>query len=139
MSALFASLRIKQVADTIEGFASLVEFSPKDLRTHFGPTGAPSGDRPNLVGPLPTFYPQVPGIDGTLKPDSGFRSLKRKDGSKCTCPRPHPFDFRDVRRDTVCVKETSQAFSSRCAAQCMGYADSELYDCKPRWALFRQG
>lgn len=135
LCALAVALRSR----ALEGFASLSEFAIPDLRTHFGPTGAPGEDRPNLVGPLPTFFPQVPGVEGTLKPDSGLRTLRRKDGSKCTCPRPHPFDFRDVRRDTVCVKETSQAFSSACAARCMGFRDDELYACKPRQALYRVG
>jgi hypothetical protein len=139
MSVLFASLRIKQVTDTIEGFASLVEFSPKDLRSHFGPTGAPGEEKPHLVGGLPTFYPQVPGIRGTLKPDTGFRALKYRDGSKCVCPKPHPYDFRDPQRDTVCVKKTSQAFSNECTAKCMGFKPEELYPCKPRMVLYRMG
>lgn len=133
------SLAVAARSRGAEGFASLLEFRIPDMRTHFGPTAAPGEERPYAVPPLPTFYPIVPGIVGTLKPDSGTRALRYPDGSKCICPRPHPYDFRDTKRDAVCSKATSQAFSNACTAKCMGYSLDELYPCKPRQALYRVG
>jgi hypothetical protein len=101
-------------------------------------TGAP-GSRPTWDNMLPTTYPLVPGYTGTIKPEPEMLSVAAKDGSRCWCPRAHPFDFRDTQRDTVCAKSTGQAFSNACTARCLGFKDEELYKCKPRMALYRVG
>jgi hypothetical protein len=137
LSISLASARIRSVTDGLERFMGLEEF-PNDLRA-FQPTGAPGARGPTLIGDLPSAYPLVPGFEGTRRPDSGLRALTRPDGTECECPRPHPFDFRDTERDTVCLKETAQAFSSLCTAECMGYTAADVYPCKPRWALYRLG
>lgn len=102
------------------------------------PTGKP-GHSEWDAEMLPTFYPRVLNFTNTLPPDPGVRTIRSPDGGECVCPRPHPYDYHDIKRSTVCARATGQAFSSKCAANCMGFRDSELYACKPLWALFRAG
>jgi hypothetical protein len=133
-SILLAFLFYKE-RDSFLGFQDWKEFGALTPVA----TGAP-GSRQTWDNMLPTTYPLVPGYTGTPKPPQEMLSVLGADKkSRCFCPRAHPFDFRDTERDTVCVKKTAQAFSSACAAHCLGYKDEELYKCKPRWALYRVG
>lgn len=120
-----------------EKFLGFQDFSEFGALTPLA-TGAP-GSRKSWDNMLPTTYPLVPGYVGTPIPEPEMRAAETKDGGTCWCPRAHPYDFRDAERDTVCVKATGQAFSNRCAANCYGFSDPELYACKPRMALYRLG
>jgi hypothetical protein len=120
-----------------EGFLGFQDYGEFGALTPVA-TGAP-GSRPTWDNMLPTTYPLVPGYTGTIKPEPEMLSVAAKDGSRCWCPRAHPFDFRDTQRDTVCAKSSGQAFSNACTARCLGFGDEELYECKPRLALYRVG
>ena len=117
-------------------FAEFGQFATRPLDPV--PTGPPGGSQ--WAGEqLPTFYPQIPGFTNTMPPDPGFRTVRTNSGKTCKCPVPNPKTYRDSARDTVCVKTTSQAFSSQCAAECAGYTAKDLYACLPRMALYREG
>lgn len=118
-------------------FAEFGQFATRPLDPV--PTGPPVGSSQWGAETLPTFYPQIPGFTNTMAPDPGFRKIKTPSGKVCKCQVPNPKTYRDSERDTVCAKSTGQAFSSKCAAECNGYTAKDLYACKPRWALYRQG
>ena len=123
-----------------ENFLDFAEFGQLNLRPLDAlPTGTPRGESQWDTEQLPSFYPQIPGFTNTMPPDPGFRTVRTPKGKTCRCPVPHPYNFRDTERDTVCVKKTAQAFSSLCTAECHGYTKTDLYECLPRQALYRMG